>query len=206
MENRVLLSLDMSTTCTGFAVFDMDSRALIFRGVLKPSTKGGVAKMSYPKQQLTKMIDLSKQILDLIAVHKPTAIVIEEIAGSKNRLGQKTLDGLHFIVAYFLELNGWLSLVNYYDVTGADGWRTHLKLRLSEADKLHNKEAVKLNKKLAPSQRIPKVGPKHLACRYANAHYGVSLNCDTAETDGDIADAICIGAAFLSFRCARTLL
>lgn len=202
MDAKVVLSLDMSTTCTGWALFNAIDKTLVTCGTIKPSTKGGVAKMTYPKQQLVKMIDLSQQILDLIRLYKPMAIVIEEIAGSKNRMGQKTLDGLHFIVAYFLELNGFLSLVHYYDVTGAVGWRTNLQMRLSEADKLANKEAKVLNKKLTSSQQIPIIGPKHLACRHANKKFGLSLNCDTAPTDGDIADAVSMGDAFLTFRFA----
>lgn len=197
---KTLLSLDMSTTCTGWALLGVDSHKLIQRGLIKPSTKGGVAKMDYPKQQLTKMRDIAAQILSLIQNLKPHVIVIEEIAGSKNRMGQKTLDGLHFIVAYAIE--DYLPIVRYYDVTGASGWRTHLQLRLSDADKLANKEAKTLNKKLAASQRIPIIGPKHLACRFANATFGTQLNCDTAETDGDQADAISMGYSFLKYRFA----
>lgn len=196
-KESIVLSLDMSTTATGFAVLGTTSKTLIEFGVLKPSTKGGVAKMKYPRQQLTKMIDLAKQIVALIARVQPNFIVIEEIAGSKNRLGQKVLDGLHFIVAAAIE--PFLDKVFYYDVTGADGWRTHLKLRLSEADKWNNKEAKKLNKTLK-GQKLPIVGPKHLACRFVNTLFGLCLNVDTAETDGDKADAISMGYAFLVHR------
>lgn len=201
VENeKTLLSLDMSTTCTGWSLFAISDHRLLQRGVLKPSTKGGVSKMDYPKQQLTKMIDLGQQILNLILNFKPYCIVIEEIAGSKNRLGQKTLDGLHYIVAWIIE--DYLPIVRYYDVTGASGWRTHLQLRQTDADKAANKEAKKLNKKLPSSQQIPIIGPKHLAVRYTNLVYGTDLNCDIRETDGDQADSIAMGSAFLKFRYA----
>lgn len=199
--NGVLLSLDMSTTCTGWSVFEIESKRLIARGIIKPSTKGGIAKMAYPRQQLMKMIDIGYQLLTLIENVKPSCIVIEEIAGSKNRLGQKTLDGLHYVVAWVIE--DYLSIVRYYDVTGASGWRTHLRLRLSEADKLANKEAKSLNKKLAASQRIPIIGPKHLAVRHVNARFELGLNYDTCETDGDQADSIGMGDAFLTYRYAE---
>ena len=198
--SKILLSLDMSTSCTGWALFYIDSRQLFEHGLIKPSTKGGVAKMDYPKQQLTKMRDIAAQIFNLIQNYKPHAIVIEEIAGSKNRMGQKTLDGLYFIVADAIDV--YLPIVRYYDVTGSAGWRTHLGLRLSDADKLANKEAKKLNKKLATSQRLPVIGPKHLACRFANATLGTQLNFDISETDGDLADAISMGYAFLKYRFA----
>lgn len=202
-DEKVLLSLDMSTTCTGWSVLGLESKKLIAYGTLKPSTKGGVAKMAYPIQQLTKMIDLANQILAIIQQSRPSAIVIEEIAGSKNRLGQKTLDGLHYIVAWVIQ--DYLGLVRYYDVTGAGGWRTHLQLKLDDADKAANKEAKILNKKLPAAQRIPIIGPKHLAVRYVNKHHGLSLNFDTSETDGDIADSVGMGSAFLLFKCAEFL-
>lgn len=199
---NTLLALDMSTTCTGWALFGMQSQQLLQYGIIKPSMKGGVAKMAYPKQQLTKMIDIGDQIASIIRTLQPAHIVIEEIAGSKNRLGQKTLDGLHFVVAWIIE--EYLSKVNYYDVSGTSGWRTHLQLRLSEADKLANKEAKKLNKKLTAAQRIPIIGPKHLATRFANKQFGLSLDFDTRETDGDIADAVSMGYAFLKYRFAKS--
>lgn len=198
---KILLSLDMSTTCTGWSIFDVEAKALISQGLIRPSTRGGVAKMTYPKQQLTKMKDISAQILALINLHDPATIVIEEIAGSKNRLGQKTLDGLHFIVA--LAIEPFLDRVKYYDVTGSSGWRTHLRLRLSDADKLANKEAKKLNKKLTPAQRLPVYTPKHLACRHANARFNLALDCEIRETDGDLADSASMGDAFLTFRFAE---
>lgn len=202
MENKkTLLSLDMSTTCTGYSVFDIETGTLITYGKIKPTTKGGVNKLKYPKQQLAKMVDIANQIYDLIQHSKPHVIVIEEISGSKNRLGQKTLDGLHFIVAWVIEQ--YLDIVNYYDVTGSDGWRTHLRFRLSDADKLANKEAKKLNKTLPSAQKLPIVGPKHLACRHVNRHFGMVLDVDKCATDADVADSIAMGHAFLTFYCAN---
>lgn len=198
--SKTLLSLDMSTTCTGWSLFNIVDKTLVTYGLIKPSTKGGIAKMTYPKQQLKKMLDIGNQLLALIQLYNPQTIVIEEIAGSKNRLGQKTLDGLHFIVAMIIE--PFLDRVRYYDVTGAVGWRKHLDLRLSDADKLANTEARKLNKKLASSQQLPIVTPKHLACRHANRHFGLVLDCEERTTDGDLADSISMGDAFLTHRYA----
>lgn len=198
---RKLLSLDMSTTCTGYALFDLETGTLLTYGKLYPKTSGPVAKMTYPRQQLTKMRDLAGQMRTIIEEHNPEKIVIEEIAGSKNRLGQKTLDGLHYIVAYAIE--EYLDRVSYYDVTGANGWRTHLQLRLDDADKLANKEAKVLNKKLKASQRLPIVGPKHLAQRYVNKLYNLTLNVDEDETDADVGDAVGMGSAFMRFKCKK---
>ena len=199
---RTLLSLDLSTTCTGFSIFDVESGSLVRYGSIKPSTKGGVAKMIYPKQQLTKMVDIANQLLTLIEGVKPTHIVIEEIAGSKNRLGQKTLDGLHFVVALVLE--EYLSIVKYYDVSGAVGWRKHLEIRLSDADKAANKEARTLNKRLARAQQLPITSWKHLSCRYANQKFGTAFDFEQRETDADMADSICMGYAFLTFTLRKS--
>ena len=147
---------------------------------------------------------MAEDILTLIRNLKPDAIVIEEIAGSKNRLGQKTLDGMHYILAYYLNGNFPFEKVFYIDVTGNKGWRnSYLNLRLDYADKLANKEARKLNKTLPSKQQIPIIGPKHLSCRHANATFNLDLNVDLRKTDADMADAICIGDAFLKFRCTE---
>lgn len=197
---KILLSLDLSTTCTGWSVFNIDDGALITYGILKPSTKG-ISKLVYPKQQLTKMIDLSFQIRTLIENYKPTNIVIEEIAGSRQRLGQKVLDGFHFCL--LMHIQEFIDIISYYDVTGSEGWRTHLGLKLTELDKLANKEAKKMNKDLAPKSRLPVYDAKDLACRYANVAYGLNLDAQVNQYDNDIADSISMGSAWLKFRCPK---
>lgn len=197
---RTLLSLDLSTTCTGWSVLDVDQNKLISYGTLKPSTKG-LSKMVYPRQQLTKMIDLSFQIKTLIANMKPTFIVIEEIAGSKQRLGQKVLDGLHWIV--LVHNQEIIDILSYYDVTGVDGWRTHLGLRLTEADKANNKEAKKINKDLAKESQLPIYDAKDLACRYVNTNYGLTLDPQKNQYDADIGDSVAMGAAWIKTKCPK---
>lgn len=199
MANRILLSLDMSTTCTGWSVFDIDERKLITYGTLKPATKG-VSKLIYPKQQLTKMIDLAFKIRALIEQYAPSHIVIEEIAGSRQRLGQKVLDGLHWIV--LIHIQEFIDLVTYYDVGGSEGWRTHLQLRLSEQDKINNKEGKKFNKQMGKNV-MPIYDAKDLACRYVNQKYGLSLDPQMNQYDSDIGDSVALGDAFIQFRCPR---
>lgn len=198
---RTLLSLDMSTSCTGWAVFNIDTFELVRYGSVKPVTKYNdkhITKYKYPEQQLLKMINLAEQIREIIHLNQPTLIVIEEIAGSKQRLGQKVLDGLHWIVLY---LNREIiPIVSFYDVSGIVGWRTDLKLRLSEADKINNKENKKLNKSLKASQRLPIVDWKTLACRHVNRKFGMNLNPDLNTSDADVGDAIAIGDAFCTHR------
>lgn len=198
---KVLLSLDMSTTCTGWSVFNMEDGSLVTYGTLKPSTKG-IAKLIYPRQQLTKMIDLSFQIRTIIETYKPHHIVIEEIAGSKQRLGQKVLDGLHWIV--LVNNQEYIDIMSYYDVTGSDGWRTHLGLRLNDADKLANKEAKKINPTLGRGvSKMPVYDAKDLAARHVNRKFGLALDPQSNQFDADIADSISIGDAYLQFKCPR---
>lgn len=198
---KILLSLDLSTTCTGWSIFDMETKALVTYGILKPSQKG-LSKLIYPKQQLTKMIDLSFQIRSLIENYKPSHIVVEEIAGSKQRLGQKVLDGLHWI---FLYINPEIvDIVSYYDVTGENGWRTHLSLRLTDADKLANKEAKKINPTLGRGvSKMPVYDAKDLSARYANRTFGLSLDPQASQFDSDIADSVSMGHSWLLFKYPR---
>ena len=197
-----LLSLDLSTSCTGYAVFDIDTKKLISRGLIKSSNKG-LDKMKYPEKQLKRMMDMAERVITLVHNFRPSAIVIEEITGSKNRLTQKTLDGMHYILVYYLKDLFPFEKVFYYDVSGLAGWRTHIKLNLTDADMLANREARKLNKDLPAKQRLPIIIKKHLACRHANFFYGLDLDYDLRTTDGDIGDAVSIGDAFLKFRCTE---
>lgn len=196
---KVLLALDMSTTCTGFAVFNPTNKDLLDYGIIKPKVKG-ISKLAYPEKQLLVTQSVAAQILDLYIelsqnYKEVTNIVIEEVNAHKNRLSGKTLDGLHFIV--WDALQEFINKIVYMDSDGFGGWRRVLNLRMSDADREHNKEAKKLNKKVARGQKIPIINKKHLACRYANRYIGMDLDCDKNKTDGDIADAVCLGYAYL---------
>jgi hypothetical protein len=193
-----ILSIDLSTTCTGWALFNTNGRILIDYGTIRGKTQKGLSKWN---TTLNKMKIMAEEIHELIRLYEPDKIVIEEITGSKNRMGQKTLDMMHGILWITIEHD--LQKVEYYDVTGNKGWRVHLNLRLDDADKLSNKEARKLNKTLPSKQQIPIIGPKHLAARHANATFNLDLNVDLRKTDADMADAICIGDAFLKYRCTE---
>lgn len=200
---RILLSLDLSTTCTGWAKFNLDTMELIAYGFIKPDFKNpkkkGIPLYTYPRAQVLKLRKLSKQVLELIN-HEVELIVVEEINRGKNRLGQKVLDGFHFMLLDRIFVDA-LPRVLYFDSDGSDGWRSKagLKLQLSDMDKIQNKERKKLNKKIAKGQKkLDIITQKTLACRYVNKTYGLKLNDDLNESDGDIADAIGLGHFFLT--------
>ena len=198
-----ILALDLSTTCTGVALFDTETHPQLIQTYKLKSSTLGTSKMCKLEKTLVKMERLAEQILALIEELSPDQLVIEEIAGSRSRLTQKTLDGFHWIL-YAKLASRWLPRVDLYDVTGSAGWRTDLRLKLSEADKAANKEAKVLNRRLGRGQQIAIIGPKHLSCRYANAKYGLALNVDQDSTDGDIADAVSLGDAWIKFKFTKS--
>lgn len=202
-KKTVILSLDMSTTCTGYAVFEkMDTQInLLESGYIKPKVPG-ISKLQYPKKQLLVCRDMAEKIIEIYRrlsqeCEEVVAVVIEEVNAHKNRLSGKTLDGLHFI--FWDRFESELGKVHYMDSDGLTGWRTRLRLRLNDADKQHNREAKKLNKKLPRGSKLSKIGQKHLACRQANHLFKKELDCDKHKYDGDEADAICLGYAFAKF-------
>lgn len=189
-----LLSIDYSTTCTGYAVFN--NSQLIKYGFIKNKCKKHKNKLI---NTINKLEWMAQEVLSIVQNEEPNIIVIEEIAGSKQRLGQKTLDMGHGFMLKALEIH--LEKVIYYDVTGANGWRTNLQLKLSDADKLQNKESKKLNKQLQKGiKKLPIIGPKHLSARFVNDTYGLNLDVDNNPSDNDVADSIAMGTAFLRFK------
>lgn len=179
----------------------MEDQTLTTYGTIKPSTKG-IAALTYPKQQLTKMIDLSFKIRTLIENYKPTHIVIEEITGSRQRLGQKVLDGLHWVL--LMHIQEFIDIITYYDVGGSQGWRPALGLKLSDSDKLANKEAKKLNPTLGRGvSKLPIYGWKDLSCRYANSRFGLALDPQQNDSDGDIGDSVSMGDSFMKNKCPQ---
>ena len=197
MISNLLLSLDYSTTCTGWSIFDIENKKLLFYGIIKPKVLL-LSKMKYPKKQLEVCKSIAEQLWQLILKYNPDRIVMEEINRHKSRLSGKTLDGGHYIFYYKIQKE--LAKVTMMDSDGKTGWRTRLQLFMSDADKLHNKEAKKLNKKLLKgTKKIPKITKKHLAARFVNSHYCTSFDVDAQVSDADISDSIGLGHAFLYY-------
>lgn len=203
MTSDILLSLDLSTSCTGYALLSISNEKLLKYNIVKsgfknPKTKG-IAKYEYPIYQLLKMQNIADQIITIILECNPEIIVIEEINRSKNRLGQKVLDGLHWILLERMQPE-FRAKVKYIDSDGSEGWRSArgLALQLSEKDKLYNKETKKFNKKLGKGQKKKAViTQKTLACRFVNKQFNLALDETKEVTDSDKADAIGMGWCYL---------
>lgn len=196
---KYLLSIDLSTNCTGWSVFEIETGKLVTYGYISGKNFKDTSKL---RATLRKLEYMALGVLNIITNHAPSKIVIEEIAGSKNRIGQKTLDMAHGILLKTIE--NYLDIVEYYDVSGVDGWRTNLGLKLTESDKLANKEAKKLNPTLGRGvSKLPIYDAKDLAARYANKTFGLGLDPQVSQHDADLADSICMGHAYLKFRCPK---
>jgi hypothetical protein len=195
MERR-LLALDLSNKCSGWALFDLDTKKLIKCGFISSSEKG-ISTLKYPKNALEKCIRMSADVQKLITELAPEQLVIEEVNRGISRIGQKSLDALHFFVLFELRKSfpNLLDSLAYLDSNGTTGWRTVLKMKLSDADKKHNLQARKNNKKSKVKQ--PVINWKHLAARFVNDRYDLGLDVDERESDGDVADAICVGVVYL---------
>ncbi len=193
---KTLLALDLSTNCSGWALYDMKTKHLLKYGILKPKIKG-ISKMKYPEAPLMKILDMSEKLTQLVKEHNPSHIIIEEVNRGINRIAQKSLDALHFVLLGRLvgDLSYPLKKISYVDSNGSKGWRGKLGMRLSEADKKNNKAIRAANRKAKLKKAV--INWKTLACRWANAHFEVKLSTNNnPKTDGDIADAVCIGYSY----------
>lgn len=201
MSSGLLLALDLSSSYTGYALFDIKTKGLLkFDGIKGKTFKDEVRA----RASLHKVEYMACGVAEIVHVYNPTTIVVEEIAGAANRLSQKILDIQHGFLWKALEPD--LPKLTYMDVTGGDGWRNKLGIRLTDADKINNKTNKKLNTQIARGTRkLPIVGPKHLAARYANQAYKLNLDPETDVYDGDKADAICLGHAFLWYDKEKVL-
>lgn len=191
----LLLSLDLSTSSTGYAYYK-DGK-LIEYGNIYPDMKG-LSKLVYPEQQIKKIRTLVDKLCHMI-IHGPLGvpdqIVIEEINAHKNRMAGKTLDMFHGVLLHCI--GDWaFPRITYMDSDGKDGWRTKLRFVLTDADKEANKEAKKLNKTIK-GRKLPIITKKHLAARFVQAKYGIHLDVDENSEDADKADAIGLGHAYL---------
>lgn len=188
--SKTLLALDLSTDCTGWAVFDAESGKLLDSGRIRPKVPG-IHKMKYPKAAFFRILDMSKKVGELINKLRPTHIVVEEVNRGINRIGQKSLDALHFFVLQELYLSKtpeYLDVVKYIDSNGNKGWRGALGLKLSKKDKEFNKEARRLKKKELV------IDWKVLAQQYVNKEFSKTFDVIQNETDADEVDAIALGA------------
>jgi hypothetical protein len=222
-----ILALDLSTS-TGFAELETIGTAepvLLSCGTLKLEKSSILEYGPYPWSYLRAADEISLKVAELVSrlllFRHLDAIIIEEINLGKNRYSQRALEWIHCRVLQRI------SALPVYYVSSSE-WRHNLGLSMSKEDKRSNrklseakvkaeiqarqlaqkqavfgKEREALEKQLkakalADSKKLlgvkGRVNKKHLALRYVNERYHLKLKVK----DDDMADAICIGLAYLN--------
>lgn len=189
-----LLTLDISTKATGYAIFDIKTQKLLDKGVLTPDSKG-LAGFPNFKKLYTKCERMASAVMTLYFSVKPSKIVIEEINNSKSRVTAKALSMAHTLILGALIRQNFDN-IEFIDSDGKTGWRKQLNLVLTEADKKLNAERRKFNKKLNKNNKLPIITKKHLAARYVNSSLKTLFDVDKNKFDNDIVDAIGIGLGY----------
>jgi Holliday junction resolvasome RuvABC endonuclease subunit len=193
-----VLGLDLSTTSTGFALLDIDTKNLLKYGYILPKVKG-ISKLKYPRAALARILDLAQKIADLVREYNPDQLIIEEVNRGTSRISQKSLDALHFFVLHYIDLHSphLIDQLFYYDTDGKVGWRKHLKLVLTDEDKAHNAHIKTFKSSRKVGKTKPKITKKHLAMRYVQSVYNLSLDVDEKVEHEDINDAIAMTSSYL---------
>lgn len=196
-----VLALDISTHA-GFAVLDGEmgqKPRLECMGVVQ-NLETVLAQGPYPWCYVTAASKLSLQLWNLAFKYKPDVVVIEETNLGKNRYTQKLLEFIHFDT--LMQLHTLLDTLKVVYISSS-GWRSNLGLSMSKDDKKNNARLSKAKRAAADTgTKLDKkalgvrgrVKQKHLAIRYVNENFGLSLKVK----DNDIADAICLGTAYFN--------
>ena len=198
-----VLAFDVSTK-TGYAVFNNDGQknSLIKYGLVTLPKKIG-QNGNYPFGFLLYVQELVDKLIELVNLEDPDVLVIEETtgAGRASRYSLKALEFLHCTILTRLNNNGCAGRPKVCYVNPSE-WRHALGLVMSKEDKKNNK-LLKLAKKVSEANKSKldkaKLGikgsitKKHLSVRYVNETYGLDLLIG----NNDIADAICLGTAYL---------
>lgn len=114
--SKILIALDESTTCTGYAVFN-DSE-LIKHGLFALKSKDVLERVSYIMEEIEK----------LIKTYKPDNMVIEDVQITMNAATAKSLLGLQFMIEVYAHRNN-ISCKTYRTTK----WRKILGLSNSRA-------------------------------------------------------------------------
>lgn len=91
--SKILIALDESTTCTGYAVFD--DGELIKHGIFSFKNKDVLERVSL----------IMEEIEELIKTYKPNNMVIEDVQITMNAATAKSLLGLQFMIEVYAHRN-----------------------------------------------------------------------------------------------------
>lgn len=91
--SKILIALDESTTCTGYAVFD--NGELVKHGLFSLKSKNVLERVSYIMEEIEK----------LIKEYKPNNMIIEDVQITMNAATAKSLLGLQFMIEVYAHRN-----------------------------------------------------------------------------------------------------
>jgi electron transfer flavoprotein alpha subunit len=188
-----ILALDLSTK-PGYAVFEYEKLGAFGTFFAEKKAKDyGDYPFSYVK---LAQETVRKVMTDLIQVHDPDAIIIEETTLGRNSLSQKILEFIHFELLREINLMPLRPEV-YYIRTGE--WRNVVGCKQNDEEKKLNKEIKKIKKKTGKTlakidgKVVGRITKKHVALRVFYEKFGVELPIKME----DAADAALVGLAFL---------
>lgn len=197
MKPERILSLDISSK-TGWAAanYTKNGIKLIDYGTI-PKTSAPDEK--YPGNYVIWAYQNFESILELIKKFNPDILVIEETSrGSKNAMSQKILEWIHFLVSQYIKDSG---IKTCYLMT--EEWRRDIGCKMSDVEKLKNKEARLYKKKHkttvakdSDGKRIGITGRKHINVRRANEIFGDQLKEPLRQKNEDLADALGLLACY----------
>lgn len=200
---KKVLALDLSTK-TGWALLS-GPQPVSVEGYGKIEVAPFSTEGVYPWNYVAGAAAVAGQVRSLIEEHgSDIYVVIEETNLGRSRYAQKALEFIHHAALEEIKKLVPPEKVVYIS---SSAWRLTLQLRLTAADRAANKKlkeasavAKKTGKKLDKKALgvTGRVTQKHLSVRWVNEHFGLELKMK----DNDIADAICLGTAFL--RGAKT--
>ena len=177
-NTQYLISIDGSTTNTGIAVFDYNTKELIDYTCIKPDNPYEINKNMNKQEKAEikkknmdyRIIDIIKGINNYLKEYKPKMIVIEDTYMGKDGYAYKKLCHIQGLVLNYSIEHKRCSICFYSPTT----WRKAVGIPNSE-----NK--VKLKRKELKSRAI-----------------GLVKQIYNIDVGDDIADSICIGLAFFN--------
>ena len=207
----VILSLDLSCSI-GWALLKGENKenpVILDSGVLKfnqPILSTG----EYPWCYLTVSKIMQGKVKELLqSIKYPIdVIVVEEINLGKRVYSQKILEYIHLQVLELLRPWAEQDPKHAVKYIRSSEWRKVLGINYSKEDKLNNKKIKEINRLAKKSDKSVndlkkendlkgKITKKHVAIRYVNDFFNLTLR----PKDDDIADAICLALSY--FKGAR---
>ncbi len=196
-----VLALDIASK-TGYAVFEGTgpSHPVKYGDITTGRTVKEFGPFPFNYKDAAK--GLAFLLHELTLEVKPDTIVIEEINIARARYSQKLLDFYH---AYLLDALASSDLTRSIQVSyvSTSEWRKVCQVAATPADKKAN-AALATAKRVAKAKGVSvdktalgikgKVTKKHLSVRWCNETLGTSFSIG----QNDVAEAICLGYAFLS--------